>query len=411
MLEKGKNKNLKPTAEHRKDNVHFLDFSARAAKPQKQKQEKNFEDLAKKLESRLNKIETNIKEGIKILDEDIHKLLKGETGGEFSAALKEDVNTLARIFEERLRRSLQTAIDTSVGRPDKEDVAAAKNLSPELAKILSFDFFKDVLARLKPLEGGDVDEFGMDATFVQKIKPLFDFLYYKYWRIETSGINNIPNAGRALIVANHSGTLPYDGAMLATAVLNEHPVRKDARFLVEDFVYHMPMLGTFMYRIGGIRACQENAERLLERDHLVMVFPEGVKGIGKYYAERYKLQRFGRGGFIKLCMRTRSPLIPVGIVGAEEIHPIIFKSNIMAKSIGVPYLPITPTFPLLGPLGFIPFPSKWYIHFGTPVDCEQNSSKALQDELLIHKLSETVRNEIQNILIDLLKKRRSIWTG
>ncbi|MBU0506035.1 1-acyl-sn-glycerol-3-phosphate acyltransferase, partial [bacterium] len=193
--------------------------------------------------------------------------------------------------------------------------------------------------------------------------------------------------------------------------VNEHPVRRDARFLVEDFVYHMPILGTFMYRTGAIRACQENAERLLKKEHLVIVFPEGVKGIGKHYNKRYQLQRFGRGGFIKLCMQTKSPLIPVGIVGAEEIHPIIYKSNILAKTLHIPYLPITPTFPWLGLLGTIPFPTKWHIHFGKPMSFEKYKKADLENELLVHKLSEKVRGEIQNILVDLLKKRRSVWLG
>ena len=199
--------------------------------------------------------------------------------------------------------------------------------------------------------------------------------------------------------------------MIKAAIMNEHPKRKDARFLVENFVYHMPFMGNLMYRIGGVRACPENAELLLNSEHLVVVFPEGVKGIGKFFNQRYKLQRFGRGGFIKLCMKTKSPLIPVGVTGAEEIHPIIFKSNILAKTIGLPYIPITPTFPFLGLLGCIPFPTKWAMHFGKPISFERHGIKAIDDELLIHKLSEQVRSEIQNIIIDLLKKRRSVFMG
>ena len=251
----------------------------------------------------------------------------------------------------------------------------------------------------------------MDPALVAKIRPIFDFFYYKYWRVTTTGLENIPADGRALLVANHSGTVPYDGAMIRAAILNEHPQRRDARYLVENFVYHMPILGTFMYRIGAVRACPENAELLLSAGHLVIVFPEGVKGIGKYYRHRYKLQRFGRGGFIKLCMKTKSPLIPVGIVGAEEIHPIIAKSNILAKTIGIPYIPITPTFPFMGLLGLIPLPSKWSIHFGKPVSFEDHGPKAVENELLIHHLSEKVRGDIQEIIFELLRKRRSVWTG
>ena len=306
--------------------------------------------------------------------------------------------------------------DTSIDRRDgrRSTGGATAALAGQIGKVLSADFFKSFFeakpnAKLKPTD--DVDEFGMDQSFRLKLKPFFDFLYYKYWRVSASGIENIPNKGRALIVGNHSGALPYDGAMLGITILNEHPVRDDARFLVEDFVYYMPFLGSYMYRLGGVRACPENAERVLQTGNLLVVFPEGVKGLGKYYKDRYKLQRFGRGGFIKLCIQTKSPLIPVGIVGAEEIHPILYKSNTLAKLINAPYVPITPTFPLLGLLGAIPLPSKWSIHFGKPLDFQKYDAGILDDGITIHKLSEEVRAQIQNILYDLLKQRRSVWEG
>ncbi len=255
------------------------------------------------------------------------------------------------------------------------------------------------------------DPFGRDPEFEQKLKPFFDFMYYRYWRISTHGLENIPSDGRALLVGNHSGTLPWDGSMLRVAVSNDHPSQRDVRFLVEDFVYYLPFVGTYMYRVGGVRASRDNAERLLESDHLVAVFPEGVKGIGKHYSKRYHLQRFGRGGFIKLALKTNSPIIPVGIIGAEEIHPIIYKSSFLAKPLGIPYIPITPTLPWLGPLGFIPLPSKWSIFFGEPIDLSKYGKKALKDELLIHQLSEMVRQNIQKMITEELKKRRSVWTG
>jgi 1-acyl-sn-glycerol-3-phosphate acyltransferase len=180
---------------------------------------------------------------------------------------------------------------------------------------------------------------------------------------------------------------------------------------VEDFVYYLPFLGTAMYRLGGVRASRDNAELLLNMNHLVAVFPEGVKGIGKRYSKRYHLQRFGRGGFIKLAIRTGSPIIPVAVIGAEEIHPILYKSSLLAKPLGIPYVPITPTLPWLGPLGLIPLPSKWSIYFGKPIDLKHYGKKALEDELQIHKLSEMVRQKIQEMITDALKKRRSVWWG
>src|SRR5262249_16721961 len=164
-----------------------------------------------------------------------------------------------------------------------------------------------------------------------------------------------------LIVANHSGTLPYDAAMVMHAVRSEHRTRREVRPLVEDFVFHFPYLGTLMNRIGGVRACQENAERLLTQDQLVPALPEGRQGISKLFKEGYELQRFGRGGFVKLALKCDAPIIPTAIVGAEEIHPLVTRVTWLARSFGIPYIPVTPTFPLLGPLGLVPLPTKWYI--------------------------------------------------
>lgn len=263
----------------------------------------------------------------------------------------------------------------------------------------------------KSLPADIEDPFGLDPKTITKIKPFFDFLYYRYWRVEVLGIQNIADSGRSLLVANHSGTVPYDGAMIKAAILNEHTHRKDARFLVEDFVYHMPFLGNLMYRIGGVRACPENARKLLNNEHLVIVFPEGVKGIGKNFSQRYKLARFGRGGFVRIAMQTKTPIVPVCVVGAEEIHPILYKSSSLAKFIGVPYIPITPTFPLFGLLGAIPFPSKWYICFGKPIPMDHYSAKDLGNDLLIHELAEKVRTQIQSMIFEILKKRRSVLLG
>lgn len=372
----------------------------------------SFAGLAKKLEQRIDRIESDLKESVKLLQHDAEKLIQFKQKQVAPASLKQDLDELGQILKLRIHGAIENIVRTSDSPAEREEMQFIKSLTGDLAKVLSFEFFRGVFERLgRQVEDVEVDEFGMDLIMVERIKPFLDFLYFKYWRVRATGISNIPNEGQALVVANHSGTVPYDGAMLGIAIANEHPVRQDTRFLVEDFVFHMPVLGSLIYRIGGVRACPENAERLLSTGHLVVVFPEGVKGIGKYFKDRYKLQRFGRGGFIKLCIKTKSPLIPVGIVGAEEIHPIIFKSNSLSKIIGVPYLPITPTFPLLGLLGCIPFPSKWSIHFGKPIDFSKYDESTLQDEIAIHKLSEMVRDHIQNILYEQLKRRRSVLLG
>ncbi len=255
----------------------------------------------------------------------------------------------------------------------------------------------------------EVDEFGLDPIFAAKAKVFFDFFYDKWWRVETIGINNIPLTGRALLVSNHSGGIPIDGAMIVTSIFREHPYKRIVRPLVEDFAYYMPFVSSFLIKTGSVRASQENAERLLKKDQLVVVFPEGLKGIGKPFKYRYKLQRFGRGGYIRLAIKTHSPIIPVAVVGAEEAYPIIGRIDWLGKLFGAPYLPVTPFFPWLGPLGAIPLPTKWYIKYGTPIDIGKYGEEDLENDILINRLSETVRTRIQEMLIELLKQRKSVF--
>lgn len=257
----------------------------------------------------------------------------------------------------------------------------------------------------------EFDPFGRDPHFERRVQALFRTLFEKYFRTDVRGITNVPAEGRCLLVCNHSGALPYDGAMVKTAVELRHPNPRSVRPLVEDFVFHFPFLGTFVNRYGGVRACQENAERLLAQDALVAVFPEGVKGLGKLYQQRYQLQRFGRGGFVKLCLRTDTPLVPVAIVGAEEIHPILAKLTTLARPFGIPYLPITPTFPLLGPLGLIPLPAKWIIEFGEPIPLGGHGPEAAEDRILVSRLTDQVRSRIQSMVDAILADRQSVLFG
>lgn len=255
----------------------------------------------------------------------------------------------------------------------------------------------------------EVDDFGFDPIYDAKFRRLLDFLYTTYFRVETHDIERVPSRGRCLLVANHSGTVPLDGVMIKTAVKREHPDPRHVRWLTEDFIYHFPFLGSVMNRLGAVRACQENAERLLASEELVAVFPEGVKGIGKLFSERYRLQRFGRGGFIKLCLRTGTPIVPVAVVGAEETNPMLFKLEYMSKAIGVPYVPVTPTFPLLGPFGLLPAPTKWQIFFGEPLDLSGHGPDAADDEILVGKLAERVRASIQGMLDRAVGARKSVF--
>jgi 1-acyl-sn-glycerol-3-phosphate acyltransferase len=255
----------------------------------------------------------------------------------------------------------------------------------------------------------EVDEFGLDRSFDAKLKPVLDFIYRRYFRIQTEGIENVPNEGRAVVVGNHSGSIPIDGLMLRTALRTDHPARRDLRWLAEDFLFYLPFAGVFMNRAGAVRACQENAERLLSRGNLIAVFPEGVQGIRKLFRDRYRLQRFGRGGYIRLCLRTRAPLIPCAIIGGEEASPLLYRFDALADLLRIPYLPVTPTFPALGALGLVPAPTKWRIKFGEPIQFDNYGPEAADDDLLVGRLSERVRTTIQSMLENGLQKRRSVW--
>ncbi|MGE0551153.1 MAG: lysophospholipid acyltransferase family protein [Kofleriaceae bacterium] len=255
-----------------------------------------------------------------------------------------------------------------------------------------------------------VDDFGRDPLATARWEWLFEFLYSRWFRVETFGLEHVPSRGRALLVANHAGTLPYDSAMVMHAVRRDHPSRRDVRPLVEDAVFHLPFLGPIMNRIGGVRADPENAERLLAKDELVAVFPEGEKGMGKLWKDRYRLQRFGRGGFVKLALRTGAPIIPVAVVGAEEAAPMLGKVTWFAKNIGIPWIPVTPTFPWLGPAGLLPLPSKWYVEFGAPIDLGKSAKlgpSAADDRLLVNRLADQIRTQIQSMVEGLLSRRRS----
>ncbi len=254
-----------------------------------------------------------------------------------------------------------------------------------------------------------VDEWGFDEELAELCRPIMSFIYKKYWRVTVSGIENIPSEGRALLVANHSGVLPYDGAMMAMAIQEEHPKPRILRCLHLSLFSAIPIVGIALARVGQVQALNENGEKLLNQDHLVGVFPEGLKGVGKPFKDRYRLARFGRGGFVNLALKAKSPIIPVSVIGAEEIHPLLYNVKPIAKLVGLPYVPVTPTFPWLGPLGLLPFPTKWYIHFDKPIPLQDIKYKPSEEPLLISQITAQVRNTIQNNIYERLKQRRSIF--
>ncbi|MFD4375499.1 lysophospholipid acyltransferase family protein [Streptomyces sp. NPDC058486] len=256
----------------------------------------------------------------------------------------------------------------------------------------------------------EVDEFGYDAELTdQVLMSLLRPLYEKYFRVEVKGVENIPEKGGALIVANHSGTLPLDGLMMQVAVHDHHPAGRHLRLLAADLVFVLPVVNELARKAGHTLACAEDAERLLRAGEVVGVMPEGFKGIGKPFSERYKLQRFGRGGFVSTALRAGVPIVPCSIVGAEEIYPMIGNAKTLARLLGLPYVPVTPTFPWLGPLGMLPLPTKWTIQFGEPIPTDSYPPEAAEDPMLMFNLTDQVREQIQHTLYKLLVQRRSVF--
>jgi 1-acyl-sn-glycerol-3-phosphate acyltransferase len=249
---------------------------------------------------------------------------------------------------------------------------------------------------------------GHDPSFLERAAPVLDFLYSRYFRVRTIGLENVPSEGAALIVANHSGGIPYDGAMLIYGIFRDHPAHRRLRTLVANFAFRSSWMSNVVARIGGVRAASETAIPLLERGDLVGVFPEGLKGVGKMFRERYRLNQFGRGGFVRLARKADVPIIPVAIVGAEEIHPLLGKITSLAEPLGLPYIPITPTFPFLGPFGLLPVPTKWTIRFGAPIRCRDGSDRPDEPTASV---AERVRQSIDGMIAELLAQRRSIIFG
>jgi len=296
----------------------------------------------------------------------------------------------------RVPREIREAVDTAAAAPEG-------SLERKLAGALAF-------LRRRITGQYEVDEFGFDrelaeAVLAQPFRPL----YSRWFRVETRGMEHIPDKGGALIVANHSGTLPIDGIMTQLAVLDHHPAHRHVRNLAADLVFQVPLLSDIARKSGSTLACNPDAERLLRQGELVSVYPEGFKGIGKPFSERYKLQRFGRGGFVSAALRIGVPIIPCAIVGAEEIYPILGNLKTLARVLGAPYVPLTPTFPWLGLLGLVPLPSKWIIEFGEPIHTDEYPQNAAEDPMLVFDLTDRVRETIQQTLYQLLMQRRSVF--
>jgi 1-acyl-sn-glycerol-3-phosphate acyltransferase len=256
------------------------------------------------------------------------------------------------------------------------------------------------------------DPFGYDPAFHARCRPIIEFLYRRYWRVQTDGLENVPASGAALLVANHSGGIPFDASMIGSAIDLDHPQHRLVRFLYDRFVASMPLMGDLYDRLGSTVATSQNAKRLLQMGELVGIFPEGVEGVAKGIWNSYRLQPF-HGGFVRLSLMLRVPIIPTAVVGAEEIYPVIGKWEHLGPLkdlLSIPYVPLTPLFPWFGLLGMVPLPTKWHIRFGRPIRFYTGKPlRHMSPKQAIGALSEQVRRRIQAMVHRLLAERESIF--
>jgi 1-acyl-sn-glycerol-3-phosphate acyltransferase len=257
----------------------------------------------------------------------------------------------------------------------------------------------------------DTDEWGLDWEFLDAMRPFLSFLYKIYWRVETTGIEHIPVEGKALLVANHSGQLPWDSMMIGTAVLSEQPAQRLVRTLYDAFTPRVPFVSAWLNRMGQTLATVENGTRMLAQEELVAVFPEGYKGMGKPFKDRYKLARFDQVDFVKMALSSGAPIIPVSVVGAEETNISLVKLSARSGAARLPYFPISLTFPWLGLLGLAPLPTKWAIDFGEPILVDSYGPQAADNLILASQITDQVRHAVQELLQARLAQRRSVFFG
>jgi len=295
---------------------------------------------------------------------------------------------------------------------DREISAAPRSSSPVVALGVAREVFAGGIVR--PLAGAakglfsaartalglsgatELDMWGKDLALARSLEPLSDFLYDRYFRVTVDGADHVPS-GAVILVANHSGALPLDGAMLHLALRRERADLPDARWLMEDQVFHAPFVGVLANRLGAVRANPENATRLLEEKRPVAVFPEGIQGISKRFGQRYQLKRFGRGGYVKLAVRLKVPIVPVAIVGAEESMPLL--ARLPGGLFGLPYLPITVP----------PLPARWHIRFGAPIDLSQAPENAEENLAWVAHTNDRTRETIEGMLTAMLRDRTSVF--
>jgi 1-acyl-sn-glycerol-3-phosphate acyltransferase len=302
--------------------------------------------------------------------------------------------------EEKL---LELAERTGLREASDELRSAAMGLLPRLQAGLASAL--DLVRLLEPPER--LDKFGMDPRFSERFAPVAELLYSGWWRTVVRESSNVPATGPAIVVANHAGVVPWDALVLREALRREHPARS-LRPLLDDRECNQPVLGAMFVRLGAVRASPQAVLALLAEGHLVGVFPEGSAGARKPWRERYRLQRFGRGGFVKLALRARAPIVPCAIVGSEEASPGISRAGWLAERLGVPLIGKGAAL-RFGPAAVLPLPSRWSLRFGAPIALGDHGPADAEDPAIVNVLTERVRATLQAMLEEDLAARGSVF--
>jgi 1-acyl-sn-glycerol-3-phosphate acyltransferase len=294
----------------------------------------------------------------------------------------------------------------------RQEREAAERTAPGRSTELAGADLRDLLPGIEP--DRRIDDWGRSERVEGLLdRTLADFFYHLWFRCEVEGVEHVPSAGGALLVSTHSGALPPDAPMIAKAIKEEHPRPRPLHLTVEHFFKGYPGFSMLLPKIGAVAAHPANVQRLLfDEQQLVLVFPEGRKGTEKLYKDRYRLRRFGRGGFVDAAMRARAPIVPVAVVGAEEAAPIFAQVRPLQRLTGLLYFPITPTFPHLGLLGMLGYlPAKFLIRFLPPVRTDRMGDAPWEDRGLVQTVADEIRATIQDELLDMVGRRRSVWLG
>src|SRR6266568_4301528 len=318
-------------------------------------------------------------------------------------ALEQRVETATSAASARLR---DLALQESAGEHARELAEMAGRLLPlARSRLGGLAALRSLFAGAAP---GALDAYGMDRDLLARAAPVLDLLYTSWWRVETRQLENVPAAGPIIIVANHGGALFWDALVLRLALLREHPARRELRPLLDDRALGTPVFGRAAARLGAVAATPEHALELLGGGAVLAVFPEGSRNAGRPWPERYRVDRFGRGGFARIALRTGAAVVPCAIVGSEEASAPFARPGWLAERIGVPFLGTTPSLPL-APLGILPLPSRWSLRFGQPIDAASPGRAAAEDAAQVLALTERTRSALQQMLDEDVAARRAVY--